>query len=110
MTPSTAGESLLRGLVDPDRITELMPLSLEDYHELSRRVTTLFEAAYPEMKVPERLNRPLGDVLWALIRLEHIQNPREATKLTLEFLDLLRHRPDSLAQFFEDVQRVMGPR
>ncbi len=108
MTPSTAGEALLRSLVDDQFITELATLNIEDYHELSRRVVTLFEAAYPEMHVPAKLNRPLGDVLWSLIQLDHIQNPREATKLTIEFLDLLRHRPDSLNKFFEDVRKTMS--
>ena len=108
MTPSTAGEDLLRSLVPSERLTELSPLSLADYHELGRRVTTLFERAHPEMRIPDRLNRPLGDVLWALIRTQHIQNPREATKLTVEFLDLLRLRPDALQSFFGDVERVLG--
>jgi hypothetical protein len=108
MTPSTRGEDLLRRLIAPERLNELKPLTPEDYHELSRRVTALFERAFPEMRIPERLNRPLGDVLWALIRNQHIQNPREATKLTVEFLDLLRLRPDALQSFFGDVERVLG--
>jgi hypothetical protein len=107
MTPSTKGEELLRRLVPGRRLTELSPLSLADYHELSRRVTTIFEAAYREMRLPEQLNRPLGNVLWTLMRMDHIQNPRDATKLTVEFLDLLRLRPEALAAFFDDVERTL---
>ena len=108
MTPSTAGEELLRALVPPERLTELMPLSPDDYQELSRRLSVLFQTAYPQMLVPETLNRPLAEVLWALLQREHIRTPREATKLTVEFLDLLRLRPEDIDTFFRDVERALG--
>jgi hypothetical protein len=107
MTPSTAGEQLLRQLVPPDRLSELTPLDQASYHELSRRITTVFEQAYPEMDLAERLSAPLGDVLWNLIDHNHIGSPREATKLTVEMLDLLRLRPDALPSFLGDVQRAL---
>ncbi len=107
MTPSTAGEQLLRQLVPPDRLSELSPLDQASYHELSRRISTVFEQAYPEMDLAERLSAPLGDVLWNLIDHNHIDSPREATKLTVEMLDLLRLRPDALPSFLGDVQRAL---
>jgi hypothetical protein len=108
MTPSTAGEELLRRLIPEQYLTELAPLSQKCFHELSRRVATIFESAYPEMEFGERLNQPLGDVLWSLMSHNYIASPREATKLTVELLDLLRLRHDALDTFFADVKRALA--
>ncbi len=108
MTPSTTGEAVLRRLIPDERMTELGYLSQESYHELSKRVAAVFETAYPEMAFGEKLSRPLGDVLWSLMKNNHIDNPREATKLTIEFLDLIRLRSDALSTFFADVKEKLG--
>ncbi len=108
MTPSTAGENLLRRLVPDHLLSELTRLSQDSYHELSRRVVTIFETAYPEMRFGEQLSQPLGDVLWTLMRNNFIESPREATKLTVEFLDLIRLRHDAISAFFADVKRKLG--
>jgi hypothetical protein len=108
MTPSTVGEQFLRRLVAPERLTELAPLTLDDYQELSQRLSALVQTAYPEIRLPERMSRPLAEILWAMLRREHIQSPREATKLTVEFLDLIRLRPQGLGTFLEDIERSLA--
>jgi hypothetical protein len=100
--------SRLRRLLPADRLTELEPLTLPSFHELSRRVTTIFETAYPDMRLSEQLARPFGDVLWNLLERNHISSPRDATKLTVELLDLIRLRQDAVTAFLADLRRTLA--
>ncbi|NOZ86663.1 MAG: hypothetical protein GXP49_10405 [Deltaproteobacteria bacterium] len=108
MTPSTHGERLLRDLVGDERITELTPLTLKDYRKLSERISGLFERAYPAMNLPAKLKKPLGEVMWSLIKTGSISSPRDAAKLSVEFLDMMRLSPALLADFFKDLDEAMS--
>lgn len=104
MTPHEAGVEALRQAVPADCIVELPHLEPSDYDELVRRVLTVFEGAEPDAELPGGLNGPLAQVVRGLLSTGVVENPRQAIKFLVQFLDTAHRQPRELPQVFRTLR------
>lgn len=90
MTPNADGMAILQACVPQGHISEISPLTAADYAELARRVCDYYVSARPEVDVPAAVIAPLGQVISGLVGHGLIENPRQAMKFTIDFLDVVR--------------------
>lgn len=106
MTPNTEGLEVLAETVPPDNTNELSALTLQDYQELVNRVFTHYERARPGSNIDPRMVGALGKVVAGFLVSGYIENPRQAMKFIVEFLDLATHRPDDMRQVVQDLRSI----
>jgi hypothetical protein len=95
MTPAQDGMHVLEPLVGKPRIADLSPLSRDDYTSLASKVIDFYASANPHWPIPAALIKPLGTLMHGLIDTGHLGNARQAMKFIIEFLDVIRHKPDA---------------
>lgn len=106
MTPNADGLEALRGAVPEEQIAELTRLALEDYQDLVRAVSKHYRSARGEADLQPKIEAALSKVVAGLLHSGYIENPRQAMKFVVEFLDLLHFRPDDMAQVVGDLREM----
>lgn len=104
MTPNRDGIGVLNAVVPADQTTELSPLDRKSYIDLSRRVCDFYASSRDDWVLPEALVAPLGKVISGLTSSGVIENPRQAVKFIIDFIDVMRYRPDRVAAVVRDLQ------
>lgn len=107
MTPNTDGLEALGQAVPDDAIAELGALALDDYRELVARVFDHYRRA-TDGEIDERIEAALARVVSGLLGSGYIENPRQAMKFVVEFLDIAQFRPDSMKQVVGDLRAMYG--
>lgn len=108
MTPASDGLSMLSNMIEKSHITDLPPLAREHYLSLSRLVAEFYASANPTWPIPVALTAPIGKLIHGLIDTGHLGNPRQAMKFIIEFLDIIRHRPDAAPRMIKDIQNLLA--
>ncbi len=106
MTPNTEGIEALAEAVPAEATVELRSLELADYRELVVRVCDYYGRARPRSAVDERLVGALGKVVAGLLGSGYVENPRQAMKFIVEFLDLATFRPNDMKQVVGDLRSM----
>lgn len=106
MTPNVEGIEALGEAVPASAIAELNPLKLEDYQALVERVFAYYRRARPESLIDERVVGALGKVVAGLLGSGYVENPRQAMKFIVEFLDLATHRPRDMKRVVQDLRSL----
>lgn len=106
MTPNTEGLEALGEAVPADAIAELNPLKLGDYQALVERVFAYYRRARPDSLIDERVVAALGKVVAGLLGSGYVENPRQAMKFIVEFLDLATHRPRDMKRVVQDLRSL----
>lgn len=108
MTPNSGGLETLNRAVPTDSLVELTHFAARDYENLVRRVCNFYSLATPRWEVPDKVISPLIRVTTGLVDTGFIASPRQAMKFLIEFLDLLRHSPDRIADVVRQLQERLG--
>lgn len=108
MTPNESGMDALSGALPDEDIVELSRLELDDYRELVTRVAAHYQSARPDSPLGERLEAALGKVVSGLLHSGYVENPRQAMKFIVEFLDLATFCPDKMKQVVGDLRQLYG--
>lgn len=108
MTPNTQGLDALAGALPEDGITEISRLEMEDYRALVSRVTAHYRHGRPGANIAEAMEGALSKVVSGLLHSGYIENPRQAMKFVVEFLDLATFRPDDMRQVVGDLREIYG--
>lgn len=106
MTPNTEGLKALGEAVPADAMSELGSLELDDYRELVTRVFDHYRRARPATDIDERIVGALGKVVSGLLGSGYVENPRQAMKFIVEFLDLATFRPQDMKQVVGDLRSM----
>lgn len=106
MTPNTEGIEALGEAVPTHALAELNALTLDDYQALVTRVFDYYRRARPESLIDERVAGALGKVVAGLLGSGYVENPRQAMKFIVEFLDLATHRPYAMKQVVQDLRSL----
>lgn len=104
MTPNPDGMAALHSAVPMSRTHELSPLGREDYVELASKVCDFYASSRPDWALPEALVTPLGKVISGLIGSGLVENPRQAVKFIIDFIDIVRYRPERIGQVIKNLQ------
>lgn len=104
MTPNTEGIEALGEAVPERAIAELNALTLDDYQDLVARVFEYYRRARPKSLIDERVAGALGKVVAGLLGSGYVENPRQAMKFIVEFLDLATHRPHDMKRVVQDLR------
>lgn len=65
---------------------------------------TYYRRARPESIIDERVVGALGKVVAGLLGSGYVENPRQAMKFIVEFLDLATHRPHDMKRVVQDLR------
>lgn len=106
MTPNTEGIEALGEAVPASATTELKALTLVDYQALVERVFAYYRRARPDSIIDERVVGALGKVVAGLLGSGYVENPRQAMKFIVEFLDLATHRPRDMKRVVQDLRSL----
>src|SRR5690554_579566 len=106
MTPNAEGIEALGEAVPTSAIAELNALTLYDYQALVARVFDYYRRARPESLIDERVAGALGKVVAGLLGSGYVENPRQAMKFIVEFLDLATHRPHDMKSVVQDLRSL----
>lgn len=104
MTPNDEGIEALGEAVPVEQTAELRALTLEDYQALVARVFAQYGRARPELSIDPRLVGALGKVVAGLLGSGYVENPRQAMKFIIEFLDLATYCPGEMKQVIQDLR------
>lgn len=109
MTEDPLGVNLLKRILGEERIVPLVPLGLEDYQELCRRVVDLYKRAYPDFTVGAEVQNPMGQVVYRGVERGVFGNPRQVLKFVMDLLDYSRLRRDQIGDYIKEVMaRLRG--
>ncbi len=108
MTPNEQGVDALRGAVKEEAIWELSRLKMGDYSQLVGAVTRHIRDARPGESFDERLEGALAKIVAGLLEAGYVENPRQAMKFVVEFLDLATFRAESMPQVIADLRAMYG--
>jgi hypothetical protein len=106
MTPNEEGTEALGQAVPPSAVAELSSLGLDDYHTLVERVFVHYQRARPEADIDERIVGALGKVVSGLLGSGYVENPRQAMKFIVEFLDIAVFRPGEMKRVVADLRSM----
>ncbi len=106
MTPNTQGVEALSEAVHTEGIDELSRLQLEDYRDLVAAVSRHYRRARPDEEIGDKLEAALSKVVSGLLHSGYIENPRQAMKFVVEFLDLCVFRRDDMKQVVGDLRQM----
>jgi hypothetical protein len=87
--------------VDAQRLLVLDELSPSDITQLVARLADLYHKLYPALTIDRQLLRLLETHVDRGVSFGLFTNIRQVTRLTVEYLDLLRHRPERAADALE---------
>jgi hypothetical protein len=96
MTPHEEGIDALGQAVPDDFVREIAPLRADDYRTLVTRVFETHRQAHPDSDLDNRHLAALTKVVSSLVAHAYIENPRQAMKFVVEFLDLATTRRDRI--------------
>ncbi len=108
MTPNEEGVEALRGAVKEEEMWELGRLAMGDYQELVGAVTRHVREARPEQDFDRRLEGALAKIVAGLLEAGYVENPRQAMKFVVEFLDLATFRPGAMPEVIADLRAIYG--
>ncbi len=106
MTPNTQGVEALSQALPAGAIDELSRLQMEDYRQLVAAVSRHYRSARPEAEIGEKLESALSKVVSGLLHSSYIENPRQAMKFVVEFLDLSIFRKEQMKQVVGDLRQM----
>jgi hypothetical protein len=106
MTPNEQGLEALGEAVPAEATAELGAFEMGDYRALVERVFDHYGRARPEDEIDERVVGALGQVVSGLLGSGYVENPRQAMKFIVEFLDLTVFRPESMKQVVGDLRSM----
>ncbi|MFB6263182.1 MAG: hypothetical protein ABEL76_06080, partial [Bradymonadaceae bacterium] len=99
MTPHEEGVEAIEEAVPECVVTELDRFGEGEYRELAERTTRAYARATDlDEELCDRLTGPLTKIVDGLLGSGFLENPRAAMKFIVEFLDVARHRPDSVGK------------
>lgn len=104
MTPDPEGVGALGASLPEEARVEIPPLGQDDYTALAGRVCDFYRAAYPDALIPAGVTGPLGKVLQGLLRTGQVENPRQAMKFVIEFLDTVRYHPSEVVAVIDGIR------
>ncbi len=104
MTPNEVGIEILENAVPAGSITELNAFRVEQYQELVQRVCGFYSDASVSWEFPAKVLDPLTRVVVGLVQTGQLQNPRQAMKFVVEFLDVMRHEPSEVGTVVRGLQ------
>lgn len=96
MTPHDEGIDALSRAVPDDLVGEIEHLGADDYRTLVARVFACHQRARPDSDLDDRHLAALTKVVSSLVAHAYIDNPRQAMKFVVEFLDLATTRRDRI--------------
>jgi hypothetical protein len=96
MTPHEEGIDALSRAVPDSLVDEIEHLDAGDYRTLVARVFACHQRARPDSDLDERHLAALTKVVSSLVAHAYIDNPRQAMKFVVEFLDLATTRRDQI--------------
>ena len=108
MTPNAEGMEALEGAVPKGQIAELSRLAMDDYRQLARRVTGHYRRGRPDADIAEKMEDALCKLVSGLLHSGYVENPRQAMKFVVEFLDLTTWRRDDMKQVVADLRQMYG--
>lgn len=106
MTPNEQGLEALGQAVPAQATAELGAFAISDYRELVVRVFDHYRSARADGAIDERVVGALGKVVAGLLGSGYVENPRQAMKFIVEFLDLATFRPDAMKQVVGDLRSM----
>lgn len=107
MTPNDAGESVIAEAVPASRCQTLARFEREHYLHLAERVCDFYASAWPEWRLDAAIVPALGRVLAELLHGHFIDNPRQAMKFVIEFLDVARSQPERVGAVVRGLQSTL---
>jgi hypothetical protein len=106
MTPNEEGIDALGQAVPASAVAELSPFELADYRTLVERVFVHYQRARPEAEIDERIVGALGKVVSGLLGSGYVENPRQAMKFIVEFLDIAVFQPGEMKRVVQDLRSM----
>jgi hypothetical protein len=76
------------------RVMDIAPLPRQLLPQLAERIVTLYRELHPDMPITAEQIEGLLQHVDRGVRLDVLASTRAITRLTVEYLDLVRHRPD----------------
>ncbi|MCB9727386.1 MAG: DUF2791 family P-loop domain-containing protein [Deltaproteobacteria bacterium] len=104
MTPNPSGEAVIAQAVPEPQRHALAALSADDYQRLCERVCDFYASAWPDWTLQAAIVPALSRVVSELLRSRYIENPRQAMKFIVEFLDIARSQPEGVAPMVRKIQ------
>jgi hypothetical protein len=106
MTPNEEGIDALGEAVPASAVSELSAFGLDDYRTLVERVFVHYQRARPEADIDERIVGALAKVVSGLLGSGYVENPRQAMKFIVEFLDIAVFRPGEMKRVVADLRSM----
>lgn len=108
MTPNAEGTQALAEAVPQAYTSELKRLTMADYRQLVTAVAAHYRQARHDAKAGPKIEAALAQVVAGLLESAYIENPRQAMKFVVEFLDLATFRADAMKQVVGDLRQMYG--
>ncbi len=108
MTPNSEGRQVLESAVPEGQIAELSRLERADYRQLAARVTSHYRNARPDAELNEKLEAALEKLVAGLLRSGYVENPRQAMKFVVEFLDLATFQREQMSDVVGQLRQLYG--
>ena len=107
LTEDPWGVGTLRNIVGEERLHRLTPLKLKDYQAMCLKVVDLYRQAYPDCKVGNEVQNPMGQVVYRGVERGVLGNPRQVLKFVMEMLDFSRLRRSEVGEFVAEVLELL---
>lgn len=107
MTPNPSGEAVIAQAVPDAQQHTLASFNAEDYRLLCERVCDFYASAWPDWTLQAAIVPALSRVVSDLLRGRYIENPRQAMKFIVEFLDIARSQPEGVAPMVRKIQSTL---
>ncbi len=108
MTPNAEGKEALAEAVPVERTAELSRLDMADYRELVAAVADHYRQARHDANAGPKVEAALAKVVSGLLESAYVENPRQAMKFVVEFLDLATFRRESMKDVVGDLRQMYG--
>ena len=108
MTPNAEGKEALQSAVPKDQIAELSRLEMDDYRLLATEVASHYRRARADADIGDKMEGALCKLVSGLLHSGYIENPRQAMKFVVEFLDLSTFRRDQMPEVIQQLRQMYG--
>ncbi len=106
MTPNAEGIEALQRAIPDEVITEIGRLEMDTYRQLVGRVTDHYRQARQDAEIPDAVEQALAKVVAGLLHSGFVENPRQAMKFIVEFLDLATTRREAMPEVIADLREM----